>query len=775
MLPRSWTLFAVTALSIAGVGASDLGAQTGTIEGRVTDAETGAVMAGVEVSLEGADRGVLSATDGTFSIPDVPTGTHTVVANAIGYGTVRREVSVRSGQTLRLEVEVSRQAVEVAGITVTGQREYAAEQTATVVKMDASILDIPRSVQVVTSDYLEDQQVSQLTDVFRNVSGVNTFSDYIDYTIRGFRTSEILVNGYRAESSYFFSPPRMANVERVEVLKGPSAFLYGAFEPGGIVNIVTKKPQAQTVRSAFFGFGGHGRLQGSLDFAGAFATDQDILYRLTVGYERFDGFRPHEDGRAYEIHPALTWLIDPATSIHVSAEYVDDRAGFKRGKPAPGGDLDAVATSWVAVEPDDYTENQGIGAEVALEHSFNDAWKIRAATRFGRPHASQKAHSQTGFINDASGSPVAIGRQYYDYFWNHQILTPEVRVLGDVSTGSVRHRLLFGGDVRWYSMDAMAGRASSSSGVPPLSLTNPVYTADPATYDIQYTDWTEERTTTAIYVQDLATLHPMVDLLLGARYDHYQGEFCFGCDGDPGTVDTDAVTLKGGLLVHPARNTTLYASYGEGYNTDALSFSNRPDVGGPFDPETSWQVEVGGKAALFEDRVMATAAYYLIRKQNMLSYSGDGERYFQTGEVESRGLEFDATGAILPNWSIVANYSHNTIEVTEDEDPSRIGMAFPNAPKHSAAFWTRYDIPSWRLGIGAGLSFVGERDTFAANTTIPSYTVMDGGLYYDRDWLQLAIKVNNIFDEDHFTGAYDDEVVFPGWPRTVVLTVRTRM
>lgn len=756
-------------------GTRDLPAQTGAIEGQVTDAESSAALSGVQVSLEGTSLGAVSSGDGTFAMRPVPEGTYTVSAHFIGYRTVRRAIRVRSGQTTRLEVELSQQPIEVAGITVRGTRRYAAERTATAVKMDVSIRDLPKSLQVVTRDYLEDQEVNRLTDVFRNVSGINTFSDYVDYTIRGFRTSEILINGYRAESSYFFSPPRMANIERVEVLKGPSAFLYGAFEPGGVLNLVTKKPQAQPVRSATFGLGSYGRLQGSVDLAGALDTDQNVLYRFTLGYERSEGFRPHEDGRAYEVHPALTWLVGPATSIHLSAEYVNDRAGFSRGKPAPGGDLDAVAKSWVAVEPGDYTANEGIGAEVAVEHSFNDAWSIRAATRFGRPHASQKAHSQTSFITDENDFAVAIDRQYYDYYWHHNILTPEVRVLGDVTTGAVTHRLVFGGQMRWYDMDALAGRAGPDTGVPPLSLANPKYTANPLSYNIQYTDWTEERITTALYVQDLATLHPGVELLMGARYDRYSGEFCFGCGDDPGTVDTDAVTLNGGLLVHPVPNTTLYASYSEGYNTDALSFSNRPDVGGPFDPETSWQVEVGGKASLFEGRVMTTAAYYLIRKQNMLSYSGVGERYYQTGEVESKGFELDFTGAILPNWSIVANYSHNAIEVTKDEDLSRIGSSFPNAPKHGAAFWTRYDFLAVGFGVGGGLSFVGQRDTFAPNTTIPSYMVVDGGLYYDWQWLHLALKVNNLFDEDHFTGAYDDSIVFPGWPRTVVITMRARL
>ncbi|MFB6274011.1 MAG: TonB-dependent siderophore receptor, partial [Salinibacter sp.] len=723
---------------------------------------------GVNVRIEDTDLGASTAPNGQFQIRDVPVGTQTVVASFVGYQTVQREVRIRQGRSTQLQISLAQEAVEAGGVTVLAYRKYASKVSSAGLKFSAPIQDIPQSVQVITGDFLEDQGAERLKDVFRNVSGVNAFSTYQDFTIRGFRSFEVLYNGLKASGYDPFVNPKMTNVKRVEVIKGPASVLYGQLEPGGMINVVTKDPQAEPVRRLSITGGSYSRIQGSADLTGSFGGG-NLMYRLTGAVENRNSFRRHQEFTNFQISPALTWTPGTATQIMLKGTYYqDNRDGQRnRGIAAPNGNLDALPIEWTANEPSDYADASGYTAELSLNHRFSDSWRTRNIFRAGRGNYDEGYHEPRG-IQEVNGRTM-LGRQFRASEFDNMSYATNVNLIGNVSTGPIEHKILVGGDALFGGRDTNAKWASQ--GVAPLNVFNPKYgNINPSnrSFGLNFNIKIDEREL-GVYVQDLVTLLPSLKVMLGGRFDDFHAGQTRTINGETERPESnhEAFTLRGGLIYQPTTDVSLYGSYSEGFKPQA---ANLQSFGGPFDPERSWQVEGGSKISLFQDRLNATIAGYHILKQNVLVRDPESEtfQFTQAGEVTSQGVEVDVIGSLQPNWSLVANYSYNLTEISEHTDPKQQGLSLPNAPENSLGLWTRYDILPIDLGVAGGLSFVGDRRT-PDQTTLPSYTVVDAAVYYQWRNVDLALNVNNVFDERHFIGGISQVALFPGTPRSFSL------
>lgn len=749
-------------------GPTDLFAQTGILEGRVIEAESETALPGVNVRIEGTDRGTSTASNGRFQIRNVPVGQQTVVASFVGYQTVRREVRIREGRSAQLQITLAREAVEAGGVTVLAYRKYASKVSSAGLKFNAPIQDVPQSVQVITGDFLEDQGAERLKDVFRNVSGVNAFSTYQDFTIRGFRSFEVLYNGIKASGYDPFVNPKMTNVERVEVIKGPSSVLYGQLEPGGMINVVTKDPQAESLQRFSLTGGSYSRIQGTADLTGSLKTD-DWMYRLTGSVENRNSFRRHQEFTNFQVAPALTWT--PGTSTQVTLKgtyYQDNRDGQRnRGIAAPNENLDVLPIEWTANEPTDFADSYGYTAELNLNHRFSDAWRTRSIFRAGRGNYDEGYHEPRG-MQEVNGRTM-LARQFRASEFDDMSYATNVNLIGNISTGPLEHEILVGGDVLFAGRDTDAKWASQ--GISPLDVFDPKYgnvSPGDRNFGLEFNIEIDEREL-GVYAQDLVTVLPSLKVMLGGRFDDFQAEQTRTINGETERPESnhEALTLRGGLIYQPTNDVSLYGSYSEGFKPQA---ANLQSFGGPFDPERSWQVEGGSKVSLFSDRLNATLAGYHIQKENVLVRDPESEtfQYTQAGEVTSQGVELDVIGSLQPNWSVVANYSYNATEISEHTDPEQQGLSLPNAPENSLGLWTRYDILPIDLGLAGGLSFVDERRT-PDETTLPSYTVVDAAVYYQWRNAELALNVNNVFDERHFIGGINQVALFPGQPRSFSL------
>lgn len=746
-------------------------AQTGSIAGTVRTAD-GMTLRGVNLEVGGTDLSATSSTDGAFLISDVPVGTQTLTAQLIGYSTASRELQVRANHVTRVQITLSVEAFQLGAITVLGERSYGSSTTS-VEKGGANVLDVPQSAVVITEDFLEDQNATTLDDVLRNVSGITPFSDYQDYTARGFRQGEdeIAYNGVKSNAYNFFTTPNLHNVERIEILKGPASVLYGDGEGGATINIIPKSPSQTTVQRVTVTGGSYDDYGASIDLTGPM-SDQ-FLYRVLANYSNEGSFRRFQETREFSIAPSVTWLASPATSLTLRAEVIsDDREGHRnRGIAAPEGDIDALPVEWTANEPTDRASNDAYVAELDVEHEFSTAWRLTTTMRYAYSEYTNQYHEPRGFTT--IDGRLMMNRQYRNQSFNWTNFATTAYVTGDVTTGSLAHRLLVNTDFTFKTRETSPN--DYASPVSPLDVYDPDYgTVDPADYEgVDPVDnpFTRDNDNWGISAQDLVTIIPEVKVLVGGRYNHYKA-YRENLN-NPESVNEhtrEAYTYRGGVVVQPVPWTSIYGNFSEGFKPQANNFEDR---GGPFDPLITRQFEVGFKAELFDDQLIATTSAYRITKNNVLVPDPDplSDLLVTLGEVRSEGWELDLVGSITPRWSVTANYANNLTKITEDPREGQVGSRFPNAPRNSAAFWTRYDLAEIDLGLALGASYVDERTTFD-DTVLPSYTVFDGAVYYDWRNYTFTLNLQNLLDERHYTGGYNAFTIWPGTPRAVQLTVR---
>jgi iron complex outermembrane recepter protein len=752
-----------------------------TLAGRVLD-QNGAAVRGTSVTLrpDAGGRELTATTDegGAFRFEGLAPGAYRLGVTGQGFSDFAREVTLTPAGAEALEVRLQPGGL-AESVTVTAEAEgYGAETATTALRADLPLRDTPQSIQVVPDALLRDQGANRLEDVFRNVSGVNAFSGYQDFSVRGFRTSEVLYNGLRANPYSFFTSPKLNNVERVEVLKGPASVLYGGAEPGGLINIVQKRPQALSSREITFSLGSFDRVQFASDFTGALDERGTLLYRLNASFEDADSFRRFQEFRNTQIAPALTWRLNPKTTATLRAEYLNDRRKGQRdrGIVAPGGDTDAVPISFTANEPTDVARNVGYTADAGFERAFGETWRASGSFRFARGEYINRYHEPRR-IRDGR----TLQREYRDQETDTNNYAPNFNLNGVFRTGAVRHNFLAGADVNVTTSD-YRGNYAYAPDVPSLDIFNPVYgAASPADYPPDLDSETALSRRYGIYVQDLFELHPKLKLLGGARYDRFLDRVDYRYPADPSfDINTElskaATTYRGGAVYQPAESVSLYASYAEGFLPQSI-YSQGPLSGGPFDPEESYQVEAGAKLNLLGGRLSGTLSAYRIVKENVLVSDPDDPsflRLIQLGKVRSKGFEVDIAGRVTRNLQVISNYAFNQTAVTDDSDPANVGQTLPNAPRHSAGLWGRYDFAGLNLGLAAGLSFVDRRETFDRSVRLPSYVVADAALYYRWRRAHFALNLDNLFDRRHFVGGYDTRAIFPGAPRRVKLTTAYR-
>lgn len=776
-----------------------LGQQAGSVEGRVGDAETGGAIEGVEVFLEGTTFKALSERDGTFRIEGVAPGSYALVATLIGYGATRREIAVRPGETTETALELRAVAVPLQAVEVIGRRErsYTSGYSFAAAKTATSIVDVPQSISVVTKEVIADQQLYTLNETTRNVSGISTFSSYDDLVTRGFRNQTTrLVNGLKTEFG-FWSSPILPHIERVEFIKGPASALYAATNPGGTVNLVTKKPLPESRQAMSFATGSFATYRAQLDFTGPLGGDPSLLYRLNLGYEDTESFRFLQGHRSYLVAPSVSFL--PAEHTRVNAELVYGyRDGvLDRGQPIFFGNTDLTSTpiSFSLSQPGDYQVTEDLHLTLSLEHGLSDWLTLNTSYLKARYDEDLSEHRTSNlFLPD---DPTVLQLAYIRRIQDRIVDNVTTYVVADVETGRVAHRAVVGFD--FYRQDdnrsqwgaagdeflvQADGSKEPGGGVADFDLDDPVYTLNrnPETYR---ENWFSEprlrdpaRTVSyGAYVQDQVTLGRL-NVLLGLRHEWYNTRLPMPDDPEAlEYVEQTALVPRIGAVYRVTDDVSAYATFAQGFEPQDAAIIQQPQLyGGPFDPETSDLIEAGAKATFFGDRVLATAALYQITKRNVLvnaNAPGRPDLLRQRGEVRSRGLELEAAGSIAPNVRVTANYALNNTEITESDDPDEVGRVSENAPRHQGGLWAQYTTeggPLAGIGVGAGVRFLTERNTFDASLQLPGHTVFDASLSYTVGRFRVTAYTDNLLDERYWVGGYNYGRIYPGAPRTFRVT-----
>jgi iron complex outermembrane receptor protein len=662
------------------------------------------------------------------------------------------EVTLKTGKFV---YSLNAEGEEEEEIVVTAEREqegYRVPNTSTATKTDTLIRDIPQSIQVVPQEVLEDRGVRSEREALETVSGLVESDSSVspfgaNVAIRGFSGATRLRDGLRTEgvAAYTFTP--IGTIERVEVLKGPASVLFGALEPGGVINYVTRQPLAEPYYKIGFEAGNYGLYEPSIDFSGPLTEDGSVLYRLIASYQ---GGGDYKDSTTIQeqiisIAPSITFKFGDRTNLNLYYDYSRYDANPTFEPILSDGSLIPrnVSTDYFSSE---VNEIHRFG--YTLNHEFNDSWQLR--------------HNLSVTFSNPSGNFIGYGNlledrfltDYLAYSFNASVSKyfGLIDLVGKFKTGSISHQLVAGFDFDRQ----VAYRADYDNPVdlPPLDIFNPNYDVPLPEIPSGPFNSLVINQSYGVYLQDQISFSDNLKMLIGGRYDWLSNE-TGPVDDDRISQNDGAFSPRIGLVYQPTKNVSLYASYSQSFQP-AIG-RNRDNK--PFNPTRGTQYEVGVKADFLDGKLSTTLAAYNLTRTNVLTPDPDPELaqqgfQVQVGEQRSRGIELDVTGEILPGWNIVASYALTDTQVTKDNSiPSIVGNRFQGIPQHQASLWTTYTIQKGDLqglGFGLGLFYVGERQSDLENSfQVGDYLRTDAALYYRRGRFNAAINVRNLFDIDY--------------------------
>ncbi|MFC3414336.1 TonB-dependent receptor [Algoriphagus hitonicola] len=796
-------------------------AQTGTIKGSVTN-QAGAPLEFVNVSLIGTGKGAITDMEGKFSITNVPSGEGTISVSSIGFSKESQNYTLAAGQTLELNFTLTESLQALQTVEITGRREvgYDNKKTFSATKTASLIKDVPSSINFVTKELMLDQVAFTVNDVVKNVAGVNQYSFYNDITIRGFRVSGqrnfgTLLNGMRTFTS-FWKPQLIPHIERVEVIKGPASALFGNASPGGAINRVTKKPLAESRKSITTTVGSFNTLRTLGDFTGAMTEDQKLLYRLNIGFENTDGFRDLQFSRNLVLAPSFAFLPTENTSLNFDIVYQDSKGRLDRGQAAFGNrDLFTTPITTSLSASNDYLNENTLNATVSLRHNFSDRISFNSSyqlSSYTEDLLEHRTSNQFAALGDGSIDDTKVAMRVFirKRSWNNNAINNYLNA--DFDLGSVKNTLLVGHDyfrqeqlpggsqleARSYLLQnggtinffnpanannyVLDAQGNPATNVAHFDLTSPTANGIRDMSKYIYTTRTFNQflqQSHGVYIQNQSEIGAL-KVLLGLRQEYFTDYLNYNSPGEV-VVDQKALLPRVGLVYTLNPSINLYGTWVQGYQPQNAAAVFNPEAGGPFDPLTSEMIEIGAKSEWFNKRVSGTLSFYQIVERGGLYNANDQanpERLVQLGEEQSRGVELNVTGNILPNWSLVAGYAFNDAKITEADNESVIGRQKPNAPRNTANFWSKYIFENGSLnGLGVGLGYNYVSDRFGSIVSgdqpdiFPSYGIVDAALYYKLDKVQFQVNVNNLFNDIYWVGGYDVIRAFPGSPRSIMTTV----
>ena len=653
-----------------------------------------------------------------------------------------------------------------------------------------SLMETPAADLIIDARTLKDAGALDLTtalDLSSSVARQNNFGGlWNSFAIRGFvgdenLPSNYLVNGFNAGRG-FAGPRDMSGIESVEVLKGPRAALFGRGEPGGSVNLVTKRPHEGTDGELNLSAARFDTRRGDIDWNQQ--VNDTVAYRV-VGYAQDAGsFRSTVESKSHGLFPSLALQLGADTRLVYELEYSEQESPFDRGVVAPAGQLGAMPRSNFLGEPGDGPmEAEALGHQLELVHQLTPAWTLLAG--YNQRDTSLEGFSTEPELTGArqglsrDGRTLTRQRRSRSYDADYSILRAELN--GDIELGSLRHRLIIGADSDSFENDQVfrRARAPTLASNPTLAqlqaidILAPVYGQYPLPAPALLTDRLETQKADGLYIQDQISLNAQWELRLGGRFDRFEQDQLNRANNTRSKQSDERFSPQLGLVFAASEQLSFYGVYGESFR--ALSGSDF--AGNNFDPNTSASVEAGMKFLLNEGRLTGNVSIYSIEQDNILASDPINAGFLvAAGEAESQGVEFDLGGELLPGLQAWFSYSYTDASVVDDLLDSNFGLVVRggdrmlNVPRHamSAMLVKETTLGSRPLRIGGSLTHVGERlGEAATNFELPDYTLTRVFTDYSvSSTLTLRAEIDNLFDETWYSNSFSSLWIQPGMPRS---------
>lgn len=637
-----------------------------------------------------------------------------------------------------------------------------------------SPLETPQSELKIDLEALENAgavSLDQALDLSASVARQNNFGGlWNSFSLRGFvgdenLPSNYLVNGFNAGRGFGGSRD-LSGIESVEVLKGPRAALFGRGEPGGTVNLVTKRPTFDTAGEIKLSIGSFDTYRADVDYTTALSDD--VAIRLAGFYEDAESFRDTIETTKQAFSPSIVWNMNNNSQLIYELEYSDQEVPFDRGVLAIDGELGLIPESRFLGEPGDGPiEADVLGHQLEYIHDFDDNWSILFGANY-RDTSMEGFATETGFGGVVNGE-VNRFRRYRDYDSTYQVLRAEVS--GNVNVAGFENRLIIGIDADKFENDQFALRVRGDQYI---NVFNPVYGAYALPTPTSNTDRVEIQESVGVFIQDQISLSDKLDIRIGARFDDYEQRLNNRLANTKTKQTQSRVSPQFGVVYEASDYVSVYSAYGENFRPLSGADAN----GNGFEPNQSSSTEVGVKLTLNEGALFGTVAVFKVQQDNMLVVDdATAFTYAAIGEAQSKGIEIQLTGVLTDTLEVWASYAY--VDATIENSffdanfgyTVEVGASLLNVPEQQLSLQLVQStvLCGKAIKFGGGLLHVGKRNGFfGTDFELPSYTTARFFVNYDvTDSIGIAAEVNNLFDETYYTNSFADAWVQPGTPRNV--------
>jgi catecholate siderophore receptor len=668
-------------------------------------------------------------------------------------------------------------------IVVIGDRGgYQAKESCAATKTCTPLKDVPQAVSVVTSEQIQDQSLRSISDVLLYVPGASYNSgegNRDTIVLRGnSSTADFFTDGVRDDVQYFRD---FYSVDRIEVLKGPNAMIFGRGGGGGIVNRVIKRSSS----TSFENFALSGDSEGGFRLTGDInePLNQTVSARINVIYEDGDSFRHHVDLKRYGINPTVGVQIGEDTRIDLSYEYFHDRRTADRGVPsvtdpvAIDEPLKGFDSTFFGDPSISFAKVDAHIGVVAIEHELGNGLTLRNRTSYG--HFDKFYQNVFASNLDETTQEVVLGG--YNNGTKRQNLFSQTDLVWENHLGGIDQNLLLGFEVGRQTSRNRRSTALFALGAGRVPLSDPTVDLDGQVSFSPIASDANNRTkatVAAAYVQDQIRPADWIEIVAGLRFDSFKlhvDDFRPAPLGGVFSRRDEFWSPRLGLILKPFADLSIYGSFSRSYLPQSGDQFGGLDVNTEaLKPERFDNYEVGAKWEPIDGLLATVAIYQLDRTNTRVSNPNGSGTFLLSGKQRSKGIELGVSGNVTSHWQVSAGYALQKAEVTEATTACPTGNCkVPLVPRHTVSLWNRYDVTK-SLGVGLGVIARSKSFTTISNQVkLPGYTRIDGALFYKiTKTVEAQLNIENIFGADYFPTANSDNNIAPGAPTTVRGTIR---
>ncbi|HEX2606127.1 MAG TPA: TonB-dependent receptor [Flavisolibacter sp.] len=758
--------------------------------------------ASVSIQIKGTNKITLTDDQGSFSFTNLKEGSYTLIISMVGLKSQEKTVDVKKDQTVPVQITLQENARELDAVVIATGKTLN-DRTLSIGKVPIHPMDLPQSVAVIGQGLIRDQQAQRLSDVVKNVNGVylatTRGSSQETFAARGysFGSSNLFKNGSRVNSG---AMPEVSSLDRVEVLKGSAAILFGQVAPGGVVNMITKQPKFKFGGEVSFRAGSYDLYKPAFDIYGPITSN--LAYRLNGTYETANSYRDQVHTKRYYVNPSFLYKLSNRTTLVLEGDYLNHEFTPDFGIGTIGDTkIPDVPRSRYLGASWSYATTQQATATASISHKFSEAWRLQSSLSY---QFYKRDYFATERIQAAANGDWVrpLGRTLTD----EDYYSAQVNLNGNFKTGNLEHTFLSGVDADRYFTTAYGFSYPAVAGLPAGSYDRINI------FDLQkYQQRTDMPVATAIrkteapinriggYVQDLVKLSDKFNLLAGIRWSYVETR------GIDSLSLVNGATTKGsnrydkafsprfGIVYKPAATTSLFASYANSFTVN----TGQDVYGAAIAPSIIDQYEVGIKNDFFKGKLSTNVTVYRIINNNlaqMAPFKADGVTpnsdatiKVLSGQTTSDGWEVDLAAHPVEGMDITAGYSHNYIRYTKTspEKGSFItGERLVNNPEHTAngsIFYTfgQGALKGFKLGgsvfyvgdrFGGWNNNVGQAQTYNRLIAVDGFTTADIAAGYSFKKVSLLAKVSNLTNTLNYY-VHENYSINPIPPRQLVATV----